>query len=376
MSTPAMLLAMFSTPAVFLIWSCFRESSPETDCWGHTLSTVAALLWTKSRVIMAEGCTPWQTFSRILILTLPSTYILGNVEGQCFSNRHLGTKPSRNLEYRTDMMSLRDILISVLDFTSLIKQELPQESNNVSVTYPGDSLCAMVGQGYGLDFLTTDGFALINAVPLLTNIIRISEDRFVVPNQNVPAHLNVSQLQTLLLHLDIELTLTKGSPPQMFIRKDDAGQLHLESFNLLGPSSCQLGPVMNNIFHGLQNTLQMLQKIYDEVENIIRFFGSDHLYANLSSCLQTPNTTLSVLMKVDPDNLDYCVAKLANATSPRIVRRSTMMNWLFGSGQQLDQIEHSLMDSIEHFNQNFQKISAFDKEVVESFNRLEKDISS
>ena len=34
------------------------------------------------------------------------------------------------------------------------------------------------------------------------------------------------------------------------------------------------------------------------------------------------------------------------------------------------------MDSIEHFNRNFQKVSAFDKEVVESFNRLEKDISS
>ena len=53
-----------------------------------------------------------------------------------------------------------------------------------------------------------------------------------------------------------------------------------------------------------------------------------------------------------------------------------MLGWLFGSGQQLDQIEHSLMDSIEHYNTNFEKISAFDKEVVQSFNRLEKDISS
>ena len=53
-----------------------------------------------------------------------------------------------------------------------------------------------------------------------------------------------------------------------------------------------------------------------------------------------------------------------------------MLNWLFGSGQQLDQIEHSLMDSIVHYNENFDKISAFDKEVVQSFNRLEKDISS
>ena len=323
------------------------------------------------------GCyQSWQTFYRILGITLFSAYILDGVDGQCFVNRHLATRPSKNLEYRTDMMSLKDILISVLDFTTIIKQELPGENNNVSITYPGDTLCPMLGKGFGLDFLTTDGLALVNSIPLLTNIIRISDNRFVVPNQNVPAHLNMSQLQTLLSHLDIQLTLTKGSPPQLFIRRDDREQLHLENFSSQGPSSCRLDTVVHNIFHGLQNTLQMLQGIYDEVENIIKFFGSDHLYSNLSSCLQIPNITLSVLMKADDNDLEYCIARLANATSPRIVRRSTMMGWLFGSGQQLDQIEHSLMDSIEHYNQNFEKISAFDKEVVQSFNRLEKDISS
>merc|ERR1712055_1286222 len=202
------------------------------------------------------------------------------------------------------------------------------------------------------------------------------DNRFVVPNQNLPAHLNMSQLQTLLSHLDIQLSLTNGSPPHLFIRRDDKEQLHLETFSSQGPSSCRLDTVVHNIFHGLQNTLQMLQGIFDEVENIIKFFGSDHLYSNLSSCLQIPNITLSVLMKADDNDLEYCIARLANATSPRIVRRCTMLGWLFGSGQQLDQIEHSLMDSIEHYNQNFEKISAFDKEVVQSFNRLEKDISS
>ena len=207
------------------------------------------------------GCyQSWQTFYRILWITVFSAYILSNVDGQCFVNRHLATRPSRNLEYRTDMMSLKNILISVLDFTSIIKQELPGDNGNVSITYPGDTLCPMLGEGFGLDFLTTQGLALVNSVPLLTNIIKISNNRFVVPNQNVPAHLNVSQLQTLLSHLDIQLTLTKESPPQLFMRKDDDGQLHLESFSPLGPSSCKLGPVVNNIFHGLQNTLQMLQK--------------------------------------------------------------------------------------------------------------------
>ena len=52
------------------------------------------------------------------------------------------------------------------------------------------------------------------------------------------------------------------------------------------------------------------------------------------------------------------------------------MGWLFGSGAQLDEIEHNLKDSIAHYNENFAKISAFDQEVVQSFSRLEQDISS
>ena len=362
--------------AVALILTCFRESPHHTDCGGNTLSLVCALLWGGSRVIMTGSYQSWQTFYRILWIILFSTYILGIVDGQCFVNRHLATRPSRNLEYRTDMMSLKDILISVLDFTIIMKQELPGNHGNVSITYPGDTLCPMLGEGFGLDFLTTQGLALVNSVPLLTNIIKISNNRFVVPNQNVPAHLNASQLQTLLSHLDIQLSLSKDSPPQLFMRKDDDGKLHLESFSPLEPSSCKLGPVVKNIFHGLQNTLQVLQKIYDEVDTIIKFFGSGHLYSSLSSCLQVTNITLSVVMKTDNDKLEYCTARLSNATSPRIVRRSTMLGWLFGSGQQLDEIEQNLMDSIEHYNQNFEKISAFDEEVVQSFNRLEKDISS
>ena len=220
------------------------------------------------------GCSQsWQAFYRILMMTLFSSYYFSGVSGQCFVNRHLATRPSKNLEYRTDEMSLKNIFISILDFTSILKEELPVQSGNVSITHPGDTMCPMLGKGFGLDFLTTQGQSLVNSVPLLTNVIRISGNRFVVPNENVPAHLNVSQFQNLLSHLDIQLTLAKGTPPQLFLRKNADGQLHLESFSLLGHSSCNLGPVVNNIFHGLQNTLQMLQRVYGEVETIITFFG-------------------------------------------------------------------------------------------------------
>ena len=93
-STPPMF-----APAAFLISTCFRRSSPHTDCSGYTLSLISALLWAGSRVIMAGCYQSWQTFYRILGITLFSAYILDGVDGQCFVNRHLATRPSKNLEY-------------------------------------------------------------------------------------------------------------------------------------------------------------------------------------------------------------------------------------------------------------------------------------
>ena len=240
-------------------------------------------------------------------------------------------------------------MASVLEYTAIIKLELPGEHENVSITAPGNTLCPILGQGFDLGFLTTEGLSLVNFVPLLTNILRISNDRFLVPNQGVPAHLNMSQLTQVLSHLDIQLSITENSPPQLFLRKEDSGKLHLQSFSPQGHSRCRLGGVVRNIFHSLQNTLQILHRIYEEVKNIINFFGSNHLLSDLSNCMQVPEITLQNVMGVDDDNLEYCIAKMDNGTSSRLVKRSSMLSWLFGSGQQLDAIEHSLMDSINHF---------------------------
>ena len=313
---------------------------------------------------------------QLLMICLLSYYSPCYVNSQCYVNRHLATKPAKDLEYRTDEMSLKDIFISILDYTSILKEELPVQVGNLSVTHPGDTTCAMLGLGYGLDFLTTEGKSLLSSIPILTDIIRISGNRFIVPNENVPAHLNITQFEDLLAHLEIQLTLVKGSPPQLFLHMDQDGHLHLESFSLLRHNSCNLGPVVGNIHHSLQNTLQLLQSVYAEVETVLHFFGSSHLYNKLESCLQVSNVSLQVLMEINIEKLDYCITSLANATSPRLTKRSTILSWLFGAGAQLDDIEHNLKDSITHYNNNFAKISAFDQQVVESFSRLEQDISS
>ena len=310
----------------------------------------------------------------LMISIMLSCYSL--CSAQCFINKHLTTKPAQEKVYRTDTLNLNDMFVSVMDYIGIVKDELPIRHGNLSVTQPGDTSCPILGVGYDLQHLTTQGKSMLSTIPVLTDINKISSNRFIVPNANTAVHLNISQFEDLLGHLAIELHLVGDAPPQLFLYLDQDDQLHLESFSLQKSNACYLGTVSQNIHHSLQNTLQLLQDVFSEVETVLHFFGSGHLYTKLGSCLQISNITLQALMAVNSEKFDFCVGSIANSTAPRLAKRSTLLSWILGQGAQLDTIEHSLKDSIIHFNENFEKISIFDGQVVESFNRLKLDISS
>ena len=295
---------------------------------------------------------------------------------QCFVNPHLTTRPALDKIYRTDTLDLNTMFVSVMDYVQIVKDELPIRHGNLSITQPGDASCPILGVGYDLQHLTTQGKSMLSQIPILTDIVKISSNRFIVPNGNTAVHLNISQFEDLLGHLSINLHLVANAPPQLFLFLDQHDQLHLESFSLEKSNACFLGAVSLNIHHSLQNTLQILQDVFVEVETVLTFFGSGHLFTRLGSCLQVSNITLQALMSVSSSKFDFCVQSISNSSNPRLVKRSTILSWILGEGAQLDTLETSLMDSITHFNENFKKISLFDDQVVESFNRLEEDIGA
>ena len=125
---------------------------------------------------VASNRTPW-------IALIISIFILEKTWAQCHVNQHVSTRPNKNLEYRVDILDLGNIIASVLEYTAIIKLELPGESEGVFVTPPGSTLCPVMGEGYDLGYLTTGGGrSLVNFVPLLTNILQVSPDRFLLPN--------------------------------------------------------------------------------------------------------------------------------------------------------------------------------------------------
>ena len=296
--------------------------------------------------------------------------------GQCFLNPSLSTRPAEDRIYRTDEMNLQSIFISVLDFVQIVKDEFWVMNGNHTITSPGDGSCAILGVGQSLQYLTTQGKVLLSDVPILTDVLKVSSNKFVVPSSFRSVYLNVSQFDKLIGHLDLNLHLVASGPPQLFLFKDRAGLIHLETFDIAKTNACIISPLAGNIHHGLQNTMQLVRDVLEKVQTVFRFFGSNYLFDNLGICLQIKNVTLQSLMSALPDQLDYCVQSSSNFTTPRLVRRSNTLSYILGEGAELSAIESSLKDSIIHFNANFEKVKIFDSQVIESFSRLESDIAA
>ena len=72
--------------------------------------------------------------------------------GQCYLNPSVSTRPSENKIYRTDEMDLKIMMVSLLDFVSIIKDEYwGKYGENLTLTYPQDGSCAILGEGFPLD---------------------------------------------------------------------------------------------------------------------------------------------------------------------------------------------------------------------------------
>ena len=115
---------------------------------------------------------------------------------QCYLTPRVTTKPSETTFYRTNEIDLKSMLISLLDYVSIIKEEYwGRYGENLTLTYAGDGSCSMLGIGFPLDSVAASQVwgSPLTQVPLLTNVIRISQDRFYIPSENTSVLLNDQQ---------------------------------------------------------------------------------------------------------------------------------------------------------------------------------------
>ena len=108
--------------------------------------------------------------------------LVSDIHSQCFLNPSITTRPAVDRIYRTDLMNLQAIFLSVLDYVTIIKDEFwmvnDKSGLNLTVTNPGDGSCAIIGRGLSLQTFTTPDSGMLTAIPILTNVVKLSSNRF------------------------------------------------------------------------------------------------------------------------------------------------------------------------------------------------------
>ena len=190
---------------------------------------------------------------------------------QCYLTPRVTTKPSETSFYRTDEIDLKSILISLLDYVSIIQEEYwGNFGDNLTLTYPGDGSCSILGIGFPLSSVASSVVwgNPVTQIPMLTNVIRISENRIFIPSENTSVLLTKQQFEEVCKELGIWLKLKDDGPPQMTIYKDaNNGELILKNFDITQLNVCRMSYLGLNLKHDLENTLQLLQQVFSAIEN-------------------------------------------------------------------------------------------------------------
>ena len=301
--------------------------------------------------------------------------------GQCYLTPSVTTRPSETKIYRTDEIDLKTMMVSLLDYMAIIKEEYwGQYGDNLTLTYPGDGSCSMLGVGFALDTVAASQVwgNPLTQVPLLTNVIRIAQDKFYIPSKNSSILLNEQQFRAVTKRLGLLVKLRDNGPPQLSIFKDPStGDLILENFDIHKQNVCGMSNLALNLWHGLENTLQILQQHWNKLTNIIYFYGNERLLQQLATCLNSRNLTVEIFLNTPTTSFRFCVNNMIddNETFDKDKRSANILSFLLGDGKQLNAIEDSLQASIEHYNENFKQLKIFDDQIIQNFKSLDSDIT-
>ena len=300
---------------------------------------------------------------------------------QCHTTPRVQQKPADKSVYQTDVIDLKEILVSLLSYVQIIQDEYwGTFGSNLTLTYPQDGSCSILGIGFPLSEVASSVVwgNPITQIPILVNVLKISEDRIYIPSQNTTVLLTLDQFKKVCEELGIILNMKENGVPQMTIHKETSGELILQNFNVENLNVCRMSTLGINLNHDIENTLQLLQDKWETLTQIITFYGQNSLLQELETCLNTKNLSIQLFLNTKQSSFVYCINSLSNEPKIQIKKRrsANLLSFLIGDGRQMNAIETTLKDSINHYNTNFQKLKVFDDQIVDTFQTMNKEITN
>lgn len=291
----------------------------------------------------------------VLIMLLLS--LIQSSHGECWVQNQTATSQG-SIIWQETTINFDEMLLSILQYTKLVREQLWFSEGNLVVTQKQDVSCSLMSAGFDIDKLQNQQFANVT-VPLLTSVY-VLDQQILFTAQDTMHLVSKSDFSSLVQHLNLEDRIDNKKHHRVVFIKTHQENI-LTNYNQADNLACNMDSFGSNLQHALNRLIGNLNLTWLRTISVAKILNLDTSLTTFKNCLNLPDYSLDLLLLVPAENFDFCIRGAFPSSKVISKRDISLASLIFGDGQQILNVQNSLHNTIQAYNSNFDKVQEHEK---------------
>lgn len=291
----------------------------------------------------------------VLIMLLLS--LIQSSHGECWVQNQTATSQG-SIIWQETTINFDEMLLSILQYTKLVREQLWFSEGNLVVTQKQDVSCSLMSAGFDIDKLQNQQFANVT-VPLLTSVY-VLDQQILFTAQDTMHLVSKSDFSSLVQHLNLEDRIDPKKHHRVVFIKTHQENI-LTNYNQADNLACNMDSFGSNLQHALNRLIGNLNLTWLQTISVAKILNLDTSLTTFKNCLNLPDYSLDLLLLVPAENFDFCIRGAFPSSKVISKRDISLASLIFGDGQQILNVQNSLHNTIQAYNSNFDKVQEHEK---------------
>lgn len=291
----------------------------------------------------------------VLIMLLLS--LIQSSHGECWVKNQTATSQG-SIIWQETTINFDEMLLSILQYTKLVREQLWFSEGNLVVTQKQDVSCSLMSAGFDIDKLQNQQFANVT-VPLLTSVY-VLDQQILFTAQDTMHLVSKSDFSSLVQHLNLEDRIDPKKHHRVVFIKTHQENI-LTNYNQADNLACNMDSFGSNLQHALNRLIGNLNLTWLQTISVAKILNLDTSLTTFKNCLNLPDYSLDLLLLVPAENFDFCIRGAFPSSKVISKRDISLASLIFGDGQQILNVQNSLHNTIQAYNSNFDKVQEHEK---------------
>ena len=298
---------------------------------------------------------PGRSKTTHVLITL--LFLINSNHGECWIKKQTATSKG-SVTWQETTIDFDKMLLSILQYTKLVQEQLWFNEGNLVVTQKHDISCSLMSTGFDIDKLQNQMFANVT-VPLLTSVY-VLDQQILFAAQNTMHLVSKNDFSSLVQHLNLQDRIDPKKNHRVVFIKTHQESI-LTNYNQADNLACHMDSFGSNLQHALNRLIGNLNLTWLRAISVAKILNLDTSLTTFKNCLGLPDYSLDFLLLVPAENFDFCVRGAFPSSKVISKRDISLASLVFGDGQEILNVQRSLHNTIEAYNSNFEKVQEHEK---------------